>query len=927
METKVHNTCVVCAESSEQVGLHYTRMLCNGCRAFFKRTVQGKVKIYECKLEGQCVVDRTTRKLCKACRYEACKRAGVDIKKVQPSKDDSTEESTMDRQFGHGININNVHTLPSSAGIQTAFQSYYCTLQEKHIPQNMGAMQSAISGHNPSTGVGLFKQNLLVNCGSHQMANPQAFNNSQLPAQCSVSNSPAQMWQHFATAGGGFLPTGYSAMEPSNRLAASSSVSVPYGNSLDIASSSTAESYPYMANYISQMGSRLFYNANAASSAPYAALTYADLFPQAASFSSARNSAATWHGLNRLDLNTLPTSLHDSVPVSQADSYSISNTRPGMLISLMNTVPISSYDPTKSNQHDTVGIYLRDTNNTQITSNDIKRELAYSCHNSGSLPNYQQVLSNSLGHVSSSPFGNDLQQSSAGQDLKQLTMDANCLPALSSSDRDTEMSGAHSSRRSSAFMIDTLLKPQQSVWSSEGKCAPSASGQYNALPQALSIFQGYKSTGETKESQYYNHGEFKVRILNRMKAESGNIGSLNFDFGNTSSNPNVTHGDNGSLRNTTCTLSNSVRHGESKLSSTPNHSDSESSLDDTLEDIDVYNTDEGIINELKSRCDSETEAFYQGTVKSDSVGDASKDELKELTRSKCCNDSACIETKEMASQINSSIRFNQSHGVSCGDSGLGRSSYVPSSGLHQTRPGSVEGVKAAEIEHGKLQYINKENAGATSLKKKRRLSVSDVSNNGISKKVKCNNHSFTATSEFRNCLKDISENYGENGNNQENSPRKLQIHLATNSDSSSEDEATTREAKLHPQFTSTPIGHAKNKKSRFFLEAICQFAKYCQIEATNPPEKDNCASATNSPSRSSPLKRPLSPARASEDSFDMVSRSESQSSKLERLDRFQRILMSKVQSLDTYTMAEFKVDAVKLNSLAQDAGRCRQLKF
>lgn len=808
-------------------------------------------------------------------------------------------------------------------------------------------MQSAISGHNPSVGIGLFNHNLPVNYGSHQMANPQAFNNIQLPAQCSVSNSPAQMWQHFASASGGFLPTTYSAMEPTSRLAASSSMSVPYGNSLDIASSSKAESYPYMANYISQMGSRLFYNANTAPTAPYGALSYADLFPQAASFSGARNLAATWHGMNRLDLNTLPASLHDSVPASQVDSYSISNNKPGMITSLMNTVPFSSDNPTKSNHHDIVGIYQRDTNNTQTASNDIKTELVYSVHNSGNLPNYQQVLSNAQSR--SSPFGNDLQQSPADQDHKQHTMDANYLPALSSRDCDTEVSGSHSSRRSSAFMIDMLLKPQQSMWSREGKSGASASGHHNAPPQSLSSFQGYKSTGESKEPLYYNHNEFKVRIMNRMKAESDYIRSLNFDVGNTSCNPNVTHGDNGSFRNATSTFSNSVKNGESQLRcSTPNHSDSESSLGDTLEDIDVYNTDEDIIaNELKSRCDHATEAFYQGTAKSDSVEDASKDEHEELTRNKCCYDSEFIKTKEMASQGNSSFRFNQSDGVSCGDSGLGRSSYAPSSGLHQTRPGSVEGVKTTEIEPGKVQYMNKENARVTPtpLKKKRRLSVSEVSNNVISKKGKFHNHSFTATSDFRNCLRDISENYGENcknqenrdvsenyvenGNTQENSPQKLQIHLASNSGSSSEDETTTRESTgvLHPQYTSTPIGHAKIKKSRFFLEAICQFAKYCQIEATDPPEKDNCASVTHTPSKSSPLKRPLSPARAGEDSYGQLSRSESQSSKLERLDRFQRILMRKVRNSDTYTMAEFKADALKLNSLAQDAGGCRHLKF
>ncbi|GFO09672.1 estrogen receptor beta [Plakobranchus ocellatus] len=77
------HSCVVCGESSDQVALHYSRMLCNGCRAFFKRTIQGKVKLGECKADGRCIVDPNSRKSCKACRFEACKRAGVDSSKVQ----------------------------------------------------------------------------------------------------------------------------------------------------------------------------------------------------------------------------------------------------------------------------------------------------------------------------------------------------------------------------------------------------------------------------------------------------------------------------------------------------------------------------------------------------------------------------------------------------------------------------------------------------------------------------------------------------------------------------------------------------------------------------------------------------------------------------------------------------------------------------
>ncbi|KAH9507601.1 hypothetical protein Btru_051555 [Bulinus truncatus] len=108
------NICVVCGEHSDQVSLHYARPLCNGCRAFFKRSVQGKVKFTECKSGKKCKVSYDSRKSCKSCRWDACVRAGVDITKVQPSKenDQNNQNNTCNdsyqqthRLFGGGFEM------------------------------------------------------------------------------------------------------------------------------------------------------------------------------------------------------------------------------------------------------------------------------------------------------------------------------------------------------------------------------------------------------------------------------------------------------------------------------------------------------------------------------------------------------------------------------------------------------------------------------------------------------------------------------------------------------------------------------------------------------------------------------------------------------------------------------------------------------
>ncbi|KAK0042469.1 zinc finger C4 type [Biomphalaria pfeifferi] len=112
-----HNICVVCGEHSDQVSLHYARPLCNGCRAFFKRSVQGKVKFTGCKTGKNCKVNIESRKSCKSCRWDACVRAGVDVSKVQPSKENEQEN-------GFNDSLNQSHLLfGSNFGMTTSWQT------------------------------------------------------------------------------------------------------------------------------------------------------------------------------------------------------------------------------------------------------------------------------------------------------------------------------------------------------------------------------------------------------------------------------------------------------------------------------------------------------------------------------------------------------------------------------------------------------------------------------------------------------------------------------------------------------------------------------------------------------------------------------------------------------------------------------------
>ncbi|TNN15334.1 Thyroid hormone receptor beta [Schistosoma japonicum] len=67
--------CVVCGDNA--TGFHYRAMTCEGCKGFFRRSVQKKL-IYTCKFNGRCSVsDKQNRNSCQKCRFDRCIKGGM----------------------------------------------------------------------------------------------------------------------------------------------------------------------------------------------------------------------------------------------------------------------------------------------------------------------------------------------------------------------------------------------------------------------------------------------------------------------------------------------------------------------------------------------------------------------------------------------------------------------------------------------------------------------------------------------------------------------------------------------------------------------------------------------------------------------------------------------------------------------------------
>ncbi|XP_013782357.1 nuclear receptor subfamily 4 group A member 1-like [Limulus polyphemus] len=75
--------CAVCGDNA--ICHHYGVLTCEGCKGFFKRTVQKGAK-YSCLNNKDCPVDKRSRNVCRFCRFQKCLTVGM-VKEVVRSDD------------------------------------------------------------------------------------------------------------------------------------------------------------------------------------------------------------------------------------------------------------------------------------------------------------------------------------------------------------------------------------------------------------------------------------------------------------------------------------------------------------------------------------------------------------------------------------------------------------------------------------------------------------------------------------------------------------------------------------------------------------------------------------------------------------------------------------------------------------------------
>ncbi|XP_053381300.1 uncharacterized protein LOC123566516 [Mercenaria mercenaria] len=83
-DNKYPMVCGICNDKA--TGLHYGIITCEGCKGFFKRTVQNR-RVYTCAGGmGECEINKAQRNRCQFCRFKKCLQAGMVLAAVREDR-------------------------------------------------------------------------------------------------------------------------------------------------------------------------------------------------------------------------------------------------------------------------------------------------------------------------------------------------------------------------------------------------------------------------------------------------------------------------------------------------------------------------------------------------------------------------------------------------------------------------------------------------------------------------------------------------------------------------------------------------------------------------------------------------------------------------------------------------------------------------
>ncbi|KAH3868398.1 retinoic acid receptor RXR-gamma-like isoform X2 [Dreissena polymorpha] len=134
------NVCAICGDHC--LGYHYSVLSCEGCKGFFKRSVQMNLE-YRCKYAQACVVDKSSRNACQYCRFQKCLKCGMKREAVRDDRSSGGKNSSKRQRTREGNSEEARNKLLLSPLLDTEHQKIIdiiMGLQPDRIPCRPGSV-------------------------------------------------------------------------------------------------------------------------------------------------------------------------------------------------------------------------------------------------------------------------------------------------------------------------------------------------------------------------------------------------------------------------------------------------------------------------------------------------------------------------------------------------------------------------------------------------------------------------------------------------------------------------------------------------------------------------------------------------------------------------------------------------------------------
>uniref|UniRef100_A0A0B6ZVF0 Estrogen receptor n=1 Tax=Arion vulgaris TaxID=1028688 RepID=A0A0B6ZVF0_9EUPU len=158
--------CQVCNDNAS--GFHYGVWSCEGCKAFFKRSIQGPVD-YICPATNTCTIDKHRRKSCQACRLRRCYEVGMNKGSQRKERKSSGATSGLKgkrcRADSSDSAINSTNNGPQS--VKAAKRSRSASILEALQKADLPVLESYHNHSLPATRVHLL--NTLIKLADREL--------------------------------------------------------------------------------------------------------------------------------------------------------------------------------------------------------------------------------------------------------------------------------------------------------------------------------------------------------------------------------------------------------------------------------------------------------------------------------------------------------------------------------------------------------------------------------------------------------------------------------------------------------------------------------------------------------------------------------------------------------------------------------------